>query len=60
LHIQVEMVLTERSDTPFLIGIKSLLLVRERKEAVLVKQIDNILTGHRETESESWGALVYT
>jgi hypothetical protein len=36
-HIQVEMVLTERSDTPFLIGIKSLLLVLERKEAVLVK-----------------------
>jgi hypothetical protein len=36
-HIQVEMVLTERSKTPFLIGIKSLLLVLERKEAVLVK-----------------------
>ena len=31
------MVLTERSETPFLIGIKSLLLVLERKEAVLVK-----------------------
>jgi hypothetical protein len=37
LHIQVEMVLTERSETPFLIGITSLLLVLERKEAVLVK-----------------------
>jgi hypothetical protein len=36
LHIQVEMVLTERSETPFLIGITSLLLVLERKEAVLV------------------------
>jgi hypothetical protein len=35
--IQVEMVLTKRSETPFLIGIKSLLLVLERKEVVLVK-----------------------
>jgi hypothetical protein len=28
---------SERSETPFLIGIKSFLLVLERKEAVLVK-----------------------
>jgi hypothetical protein len=34
LYIQVEMVLTERLETPFLIGIKSLLLVLERKETI--------------------------
>jgi hypothetical protein len=44
LHIQVEMVLTERSETPFLIGIKSLLLVLERKEAVLVSRDKSSVT----------------